>query len=200
MFIKTMLMIIYFILLICIPTPISAATFKGKVIDADTKEPIEGAVVVAEWSEETTTPTATHSRLKDVKEVLTDKKGEWVIKGPRGRRGGNITAIFTFLTGTYYTKRPQFTIFKPGYCPCPLVVGIKVCKERMKPFSVDGEGETIELPKLTTREDRWKAEGIGSSFITETKKIKTFLRLLNEERKFLGLSEYPTSKELENEK
>ena len=152
MFMKTTLAIVFFILLISIATSISAATFKGKVIDADTKEPIEGAVVVAEWSEETTTPTATHSRLKDVKEVLTDKNGEWMLKGPRGRKGGNITAIFTFLTGTYYTKRPQFTIFKPGYCSCPLAVGIEVCKQRMKPFSIDGEGEILELPKLTKRD------------------------------------------------
>ena len=189
MFMKTALAIVFFILLISIATPISAATFKGKVVDANTKDPIEGAVVVAEWTEETATPTATHSRLKDVKEVLTDKKGEWVIKGPRGRKGGNITAIFTFLTGTYYTKRPQFTIFKPGYCPCPLVVGIKVCKERMKPFSIDGEGETLELPKLTNREDRLKSLVGPVAGEGALEKQKEFLRKINEERRNLGLKE-----------
>ena len=197
---KTLFPTVFFILLISIATSAFAATFKGKVIDADTKEPIEGAVVVAEWTEETTTPTATHTKLKDVKEVLTDKNGEWLIKGPRGRKEDNLIAIFTLLTGTYYTQPPRFYIFKPGYCPCPLVIGIEVCKERMKPYNVCGKEETLELPKLTRREDRWRAEGIGSSFITETKKIKNFLRLINEERRFLGLSEYPIGKELENEK
>ena len=74
------------LLLMLLESPADGATFKGKVIDADTKEPIEGAAVVAVWSEETTTPTATHSRLKDVKEVLTDKNGGWEIKGPKGRK------------------------------------------------------------------------------------------------------------------
>ena len=152
MFVKAMFAIVFFILLISTASPISAATFKGKVVDADTKEPIEGAVVVASWFEETATVAGPSTRLKDVRETLTDNRGEWVIQGPKGRRGGNITAIFTFLTGTYYTKRPQFTIFKPGYCSCPLAVGIEVCKQRMKPFGIDGEGETLELPKLTKRD------------------------------------------------
>jgi hypothetical protein len=187
-----------------IATPLSAATFKGKVIDADTKEPIEGAVVVAEWNEETTAPAATHSRLKDVKEVLTDKNGKWVIKGPRGSYGGNITAIFTFLTGTYYTRPPEFIIFKPGYCSWPERFGVEVCKERMKPFSV-GEGETLELPKLTRREDRLKAlpspiEKEGDRKKEFYKKQEILLRLIDEERRYLGIQEFQILRELENEK
>lgn len=208
MFVKAMFAIVFFILLISTASPISAATFKGKVVDADTKEPIEGAVVVAEWSGETTTPTATHSTLKDVKEVLTDKKGEWMIKGPKGGKIGNMKTIISVITGAYFTKRPRFYIFKPGYCPCPAVPGIKVCSQRMKPLGVDGEGETLELPKLTNREDRLYAQGMTRpDFFLEmtadkqkARRIKNFLRLLNQERRFLGLDEYPIGKELENEK
>ena len=58
-----------------------AATFKGKVIDADTREPIEGAVVVAVWHEATSTISGESTRLKDVEECLTDKNGEWTIDG-----------------------------------------------------------------------------------------------------------------------
>ncbi len=185
MFMKTTVPIILFVLLISIANSISAATFKGKVIDADTREPIEGAVVVAVWSEETTTPTAIHSRLKDAKEVLTNKNGEWVIKGPKGRKGGSITAIFTFFTGTYYTKRPQFTIFKPGYCSCPLAVGMEVCKERMKPFSIDGEGETLELPKLTKRDRMTIIRNIPSLGIAgeADEKLPLFKKLIEREEK-----------------
>jgi hypothetical protein len=183
-----------------------AKTFRGKVIDADTKEPIEGAVVVASWTEETTTPTATHSRLKDVREVLTDKNGEWSISGPKGRANELIPGLSLFIP---YTKEPQFTIFKPGYCPWPLGFYIDACKEKIKPEGNGRvrEGATIELPKLTKTQDRWRAEGVGSDFMTEmlgdkqkARKMKNFLRLLNEERRFLGLSEYPIWKELENEK
>lgn len=181
-------------------------TFRGKVIDADTKEPIEGAVVVAEWQTEMNTPTATHTDLKDVKEVLTDKNGEWSISGIR--TFGPIPVLSLFFP---FTREPQFTIFKPGYCSWPVGFEIGACRERMK-FTADkeeriGAGGTLELPKITSREDRLRAQGIGSSFLTGTlddkqkaKKIKNFLRLLNEEKKRLGLDQYPIWKELENEK
>jgi hypothetical protein len=181
-------------------------TFRGKVIDADTKEPIEGAVVVAEWITERTTPTATHTNLKDVKEILTDKKGEWSISGPKGRADELIPGLSLVIP---YTKEPQFTIFKPGYCPWPKGFEIKACKERIKPGGNGKiiEGETIELSKLTNREDRLEAQRIGSSFLTKTmvdkeraNKIRNFLNLLNGEKKRLGLDEYPIWKELENEK
>jgi len=193
-------------MLIAIVSYFHTKTFRGKVIDADTKEPIEGAVVVAEWQTETTTPTATHTNLKDVKEVLTDKNGEWSINGLRGH--GPIPGLSLFIP---YTKEPKFTIFKPGYCPWPLGFEIGACRATMK-FTGDkekgvGEGGTLELPKLTKREDRLRAQRIGSSFLTATlpdkqkaKKIRNFLRLLNDEQKRLGLDQYPIWKELENER
>jgi len=181
-------------------------TYHGRVIDADSKEPIEGAVVVAEWKTERTTPTATHTNLKDVKECLTDKNGEWSISGPKGRADELIPGLSLFIP---YTKEPIFTIFKPGYCSWPLGFYINACKDKLKPGGNGKiiEGESIELPKLTNRENRLEAQRIGSSFLTETmvdkeraKKIRNFLHLLNEEKKRLGLDEYPIWKELENEK
>jgi len=84
-----------------------AATFKGKVIDADTREPIEGVVIVAVWHEATATISGESTRLKDVKETLTDKNGEWTLEGPTGKWGGSVSAIYTFLTGSYYTRPPN---------------------------------------------------------------------------------------------
>ena len=112
-----------------------AATFRGKIIDADTKQPIEGAVVVATWSEETTTIGATHTRLKDVKEVLTNKNGEWEIHGPRGKDSEfmeNIMAFLGVFTGIYYTRPPEIIYFKPGYCSYPSGYGIPGCKNKIK--------------------------------------------------------------------
>lgn len=163
-------------------TTVYGATFKGKVIDAETKEPIEGAVVVAVWHEEAATPTGSTSEHKDVKETLTDKNGEWIIKGPRGKKMGDIMAIFSFLTGTYFTNPPLFIVFKPGYCSWPEGFGIEACK--MKPSGI-GDRETIELRKLTNREDRLRA--IPSTAWGELEKQRELIRLINEERRNLGL-------------
>jgi hypothetical protein len=179
-----------------------AATFNGKVIDAGTKEPIEGAVVVAVWHEATATISGESTRLKDVKECLTGKKGEWLIEGPAGKWGGTITAIYTFLTGSYYTRPPQFIVFKPGYCSWPAGFGIDSCKGKLKSSGKDklASGETVELPRFTKREDRMKAlpEAIGDNKAT-FRKQKQFMRLINEERKSIGLSESSMYREIINE-
>lgn len=166
------------------------ATFKGRVIDADMKEPIEGAVVLAHWDEGKATIAGESTRFKDVKETLTDKNGEWVIEGPRGRRGGNIMAIFTFLTGIYYTQTPEFIIFKPGYCSWPKGFGIDACRGKIK---IEGdaksaEGEVAELSKLTDREDRLRAMPGIIAGRNSLEKQKEFIRLINEEGRNLGLS------------
>ncbi len=182
------------------------ATFKGKVIDADTKQPIESAVVVASWSEERATPTGPTTRLKDVKETLTDKNGMWLIEGPKGGEVGDIKAIFSFLTGTYFTNPPEFIVFKPGYCSWPAGFGIDACKEKIRPGGSDkvAKGENVELPRLTIREDRLRAQRIWPSQLggdkESAKKVIRLLRLLNEEARALGIPEDPWLKEIENEK
>jgi hypothetical protein len=89
-------------------------TFRGKVIDFDTKQPIEGAVVVASWDEETPTLAGPSTRYKDVKETLTDKNGEWSMVGPKGKSYDPYPYV-SLILGIYYTKHPDFIIFKPGY-------------------------------------------------------------------------------------
>jgi hypothetical protein len=179
-----------------------AATFKGKVIDADTREPIEGAVIVAVWHEATATISGASTRLKDIKETLTNKAGEWVIEGPKGKWGGAITAIYTFFTGTYYTRPPEFIVFKPGYCSWPAGFGIDSCKGKLKPTGNDklADGETVELFRLIRREDRLKVlpEAIGDNKAM-LRKEKQFMRLINEERRNIGLSESTMYREIINE-
>jgi len=188
-----------------------AKTFRGKVIDADTKEPIEGAVVVAYWYKARTTPLGEESMtLKGVKETLTDKNGQWTITGPKGRMH-DLFPYFSTITGIYYTQEPSFIIFKPGYCSWPQGFYIDACRDKIKPGGNGKiiEGETIELSKLTKREDRLRALSVGPIFANTNdpgkerqflKKQIEFLRLIDEERKTLGLSEYGYYEELKYEK
>ena len=204
----TVLAIVVLLLVMIFSAPACSTTYKGKVIDADTKQPIEGAVVVASWKGERGAVAGGTSRLEDVKEILTDKNGEWMIKGPRGTRSDflvYISTIFTFLTGTYYTEPPLFIVFKPGYCAWPHGFMTDVCTSKMIPRGHDkvADGETVELPRLTKRVDRLRSlpgtVGFGRKF---DKKQLIFLKLIDDERKSLfgtgDLQDY--IKELENEK
>ncbi len=175
-------------------------TFHGKVVDADTKEPIEGAVVVAHWSESTATIEGGHQRFKDVKEKLTDINGEWEVSGAKGDRF--IARLFALIPGIYYTEEPEFIIFKPGYCSYRQGFSIEACKEKMGPYAV-GEGQVTKLPKLTRKADRKRLLPGTAGFSRDfDKKQLYFLKLINEERKALfgqgDLDDY--IKELESEK
>ena len=164
--------------------------FGGRVIDADTKEPIEGAVVVASWNEEKWIPLGEWMvRPKDVKETLTNKNGEWSIKGPAGGEN-SLSYYLSLISVLYHTTEPQFIIFKPGYCSWPKGFGIDVCMDRLKP---GGNGEihkgksVIELPELKKKEDRLKVLPGPVSGEGALEKQREFIRLLNEESGSLGL-------------
>lgn len=90
-------------------------TYRGRVVDAETSEPIEGAVVVAYW--ERCWPGLGAGTLCDVdwiKESMTDEKGEWSITGPKGVLYPSIARqVLGFLVR--WTRPPFFLVYKPGY-------------------------------------------------------------------------------------
>jgi hypothetical protein len=191
---------LFIILMIYATTTARGATFKGKVIDADTKQPIEGAVVVTSWIEERMTVTGGGQRTKDVKETLTDKDGKWEIRGPRG---DGITKWFALIPGVYYTHSPEFIVFKPGYCSYPKGFGIASCKGKIKTYNngtSENIGEIVELPKLIDREDRKRS--LPDPIHPDAEKNfysaqRAFIGLINEESRNLGLGEYDTLRRYE---
>ena len=197
------------LLLIVILAHASDRTYQGKVIDAETKEPIEGGVVVAEWWEQRGFFFGSTERLKDVKEALTDQEGRWSIVGPEGYEDKLIPG-FLQLLGIWVTKSPSFVVFKPGYCSWPKGFSIGACQDKIKPEGTGQiiEGKIIELPKLVRREDRLIAMMIGPIDSVSDPSLRRkflekqieFLRLLNEECRNLGISEFKIYKELKDEK
>jgi hypothetical protein len=79
-------------------------SFKGRVIDAETKEPVEGAVVVAQYHSNVLGPTGSHTTLIDVQEALTDSEGKFFI--PSKTR-----IIYPLSVG----DDTSFLVWKPGY-------------------------------------------------------------------------------------
>lgn len=90
-------------------------TYRGKVVDADTLQPIEGAVVVAEWDK--CWPGIGAGELcyfSKAKEALTDANGEWSITGPQGNRRPSLARqILGYLIS--WIRPPEIQIYRPGY-------------------------------------------------------------------------------------
>jgi len=78
--------------------------YRGRVVDARTKEPIRGAVVVAAWYYDVYAIVQTNTKFHDAIEVVTDDQGYFVVDAPEIERRAPWRTMF-----------PIFTIFKPGY-------------------------------------------------------------------------------------
>src|SRR5205823_3992858 len=93
------------------PPRLEAATFLGKVVDAKTGEPLEGAVVVVIWSRYLNRPElyllphpGSGSLLYKAVEGLTDSRGEFSVDVSSG-----------LILSKLHSR--QVVIVKPGYQP-----------------------------------------------------------------------------------
>ena len=109
----------FLILFPCLNVSAEDITFSGKVIDWETLEPIEGAVVVARWNKSRARwPDGGTDRFHAAKETLTDEKGDWTITGPKGKTdefNKDHHRIISLILRKFYIQDPYFYIYKPGY-------------------------------------------------------------------------------------
>ena len=71
--------------------------------------------------------------------ALTDRNGEWKIVGEEGE---NVNPDpYSLITGSYYTRKPEFIVFKPGYCSWPEGYS---CRSMPREDEVHGNGEVYE--------------------------------------------------------
>ena len=183
--------------------------YKGKIIDADTNEPIEGVVVVALYNTRSIIggPAGLLYHTIHAKEVLTDKNGEFVIP------------TYTTMMGPNSKEhRTEFIIYKPGYGRYP--IGRPRDYEIVDPddyFSktIGTKGETywgtkeekgsdgeiyirrkkfyftygiVELRPLNTKEERLRAIPGGPTDIG-SKELPLLFKAMNEENRRFGLGE-----------
>jgi hypothetical protein len=162
-------------------------SFKGKVIDAETKEPIEGAVVVAQYYINMLGPTGSHSTLTDVQEGLTDKKGDF-----------NLSSLTKFINSISVGDNTFFLIWKPGYKQKEIkeayfftknpgtIENLPVQTEKgfeMKPVRLG----IVEMLRMKTKEERLKGIPSPIGDPSSYKKQESLIKLINEEGKTLGL-------------
>lgn len=99
------------------------ATFHGKIIDADTLKPIEGAVVWALWMKCRPGIGSGSCETGMVKEVLTNADGEWQITGPKGNDDPSyIRSILGIIVP--WNESPEIGYYRPGYFPFLAKLGI----------------------------------------------------------------------------
>ena len=144
--------------------------FRGRVLDSETGEPIEGAVVVAQYySHPIFTIHGGGAEIIRVRETLTDKNGEFHIIPYVRLINPNSTEFDT-----------EFVIFKAGYGSYPnYQTSPHLIPEQelffSENFGIRGEvkdwGKTeqvtfgvVRLPRLKTWEERRKSSAISISF------------------------------------
>ncbi|OEU72375.1 MAG: hypothetical protein BA869_02230 [Desulfuromonadales bacterium C00003107] len=150
--------------------------FFGKVIDADTKEPIAGAAVLAVYYTEVYTIAGANSIIVDAQETLTDENGEFKI--PKVKRW------FTAVRGY---ARGKITIFKPGYGVFPGHARSTAGGES-KTWPPPKKYIVYELPKLKTIKERKRnAIYVNTYHEIPYQKRKLYIKAINQECVSLGL-------------
>lgn len=178
-----LLLVMYFILNAV--QVMAAGPWKGKIIDIETKESLEGAVIVAVWYRVWRTPAGGVASVYNTKEVLTDKEGKFEMT--------SYTPI-NLLPILSYIKGPEFTVFKPGYLSLSGVDFGEFFLEGTKEKPLERKeisGKTfrlapgiIELPKLKILEEREKARRSADIFGAEIspKELPFLYKMIEEEK------------------
>jgi hypothetical protein len=178
----------------------SKPEFRGRVIDAETKQPIEGTVVVVLYEKwEFGGPGGGNTLPMDAKETLTDKNGEF-----------NFPSYRTLIGPLSRENDVSFIIYKPGYMSLDGMGIISFPDEKYfssKKDMIGKEGtikyvETrygypktviwkglmgiVELKKPKTREDFLQGSPGAPSPDYRSNRLPLLFKAINEDRKNRG--------------
>jgi len=153
--------------------------YRAQVVDADSKAPLVGAVVVALWRRDRVYPLHIETENHAVREVVTDSDGRFILDATDIER-----------SAPRRTRKPEFLIFKPGYGSFPS------SQRAPRGFTggiFEGSGVTVELPKLSDQDERRRhLRDISPHSWSDDpfKELPELMRIVNEERDAVGLSTY----------
>ncbi len=126
------------------PLTYSAKPIRGVVVDAQTGQPLEGVIIVAQWVL-FVAPVGRGPRLQ-VLEAVTDAKGVYQFPawGPKVNP--------RFPLSSLDTSDPDLSFFKPGYRPHG-AANMYSSNDALR--SSDWDGKTIKLEEFTGTDDEW---------------------------------------------
>lgn len=147
--------------------------YRGRVVDAETGQPIRGAVVFAVWTREIALIIQTNTYFFEACEALTGENGEFVI---------DARAVETSAPST--VRRAYFEVFFPGYST------LRRRPQTERGFAsgdIEQGGASWGLVRLVTREQRLQVIRSIPGIAVPPDKVPNVIRLLNVERAALGL-------------
>lgn len=158
-----------------------AQTYRGRVVDAETGQPLEGAVFVIVWNKKLIVTMNGSRTFHSAKEAMTDEKGEFSVGGSPG---------IDWNPFTYVVEDPSIAIFMPGHGPFPRGHVREVSPVETEK-AMRGTGAVIKLPRLKSQQEMRQYGGLGGLGIpsdTPYEKIPNLIRLINIHRKLAGVS------------
>lgn len=154
--------------------------YEGKVIDADSGQPLEGAVVLGVWYKERPTVAGAVVTFYDATETLTDKNGNFKIKGQGLKVLSQVSTMnFNIFKAGYGYERGPWESLKEGY----------FLKDRVRWV---GNKPVIPLRKLTI-EMRNSQSGLPvPPPEADLKSIRLMMKEINKDLLERGLQPYQT--------
>ncbi len=152
----------------------------GRVVDAETGKPIEGAVVFMKCNTSTANIGGSNSHYADAIEVLTNENGEFHVE----------LRVTTLRIGHVWDRYQYIMVFKPSYGVFPGHRDSKVdilIRDTSHLFPKNTY-VTISLPKLQTIEER--RNNLGNLFVSSRvphEKWSKLFQLKSIERAQIGL-------------
>ncbi len=175
-----LLLIIFLIILMTQAGCLYIVRYHGKVVDQETREPIEGAVVLGEWAVYHFGPAGGYASFYDARETVTDKNGEFTISG----QGLRILSSVGSMDAVIY--KSGYTYYRSG--------GWATIKEGMyssKEVKWEGDMPVFPLRKLTDEE---RKKDVNGSFIPSAgeggESTRLMINEINKERILRGYEPY----------
>jgi len=147
--------------------------YLGRVIDEETREPIEGVVVLGTWDIFHNNLAGGNHTFYDARETVTDKKGEFTMEGMGLRVFSNLEpmSVLIFKSGYKYLGSTSWPAFKIS----------TYYRDRIK---WEGDRAILPIRKLTMAER--KQQG-GPPIEAPESKMQKMIVELNKDRIDLGL-------------
>lgn len=148
-------------------------TYNGRVIDVDSREPIEGVVVLGTWSVLHPNPGGGYHTYYDAREAVTDRSGEFSIKGQGPRIMSNLEpmSVMIFKAGYQYIGPLGWNSIKIAYSD-----------------EIKWEGDMPIFPlKKLTMEERNRQFVPAPAYGAPKEKIKLMVNEINKDRVAQGL-------------